>query len=205
MIDTEGESRYIDAVPRLANKYEASSIHSVLDVGSWRLQINFNDLRGLELAASEAEKYTQMVEDKCLWAARFGIEGLGEGIVWIPIGQHWGNSDLFFKTKGEKHQEVTKTKKKSTIDPEVISSVNGFVEFAVTDNRLQKGIDYLVEMGKAVDMKSAGEFLKWVGNDVKRECGLELEDNELEWKQVAKAVNNRALVFFKARAMSLAS
>jgi hypothetical protein len=45
-------------------------------------------------------------------------------------------------------------------------------------------------------MRSLGAFLKWVGGDVRRECASELEANNLEWKAVAKAVNERAKTWF---------
>lgn len=198
------QSRYIDALPTLRGIYESAGVHSVHDVGTWRLQVDFNDKDSMETALAEAEKYAEMVEQLCPWGQRFGIEGMGEGIVWVPIAKHWGNSDLFFKTKGDKHKEVKKAKRnKPSIDPEIVNSVNQFVDFAVTDVRLEKGLDYLREMGKDVDMKFTGDFLKWIGADVKRECEADLEASELEWKQVSKAVNTRALQFFKDKARNL--
>ena len=73
----------------------------------------------------------------------------------------------------------------------------------MTEGRLEQGLEYLAEMGHAVEMRSTGQFLQWVGRDVKRECRAELEASELEWKQVAKAVNRKALEFFKARVQAI--
>ncbi len=78
-----------------------------------------------------------------------------------------------------------------------------FVDLAVTENRLEQGLEYLAEMGHAIEMRSTGPFLQWVGQDVKRECRAELEASDLEWKQVGKAVNRKALEFFKARVQAL--
>lgn len=53
--------------------------------------------------ANVLEFYTKEVEEQCPFAKHFGIEGIGEGIVWE--GQYDGKQ-LMFKTKGKKHATV---------------------------------------------------------------------------------------------------
>lgn len=198
------ESRYVDAVRPLEGAYDDNRIFSVYDVPTWELGIDFTSEESKEQAIEAVDRMTDEVEKACPWGRKFGLEGLGEGIVWVPVGTHWGHSDLFWKSKGKKHKEVKRAKRnKPSLDPEVIASVGKFVEFAVTEARLDKGIDYLVEMGHPVEMRSMGHFLKWVGQDVERECAAELEANDLKWKQVAKAVSAKAKEFFVAKAKSL--
>ncbi len=193
----EAEKTYLDAVPALGEEYAEVGIHSVLDVETWRLAIDFSDRRSIEAGIEKANAIVEEVEKACPWGRRFGVEGIGEGVVWTPVGEHWGKSWLYWKAKGEAHKQVKGPK--VTLDPAVAASIDGFVELTVTENRLEQGLEYLAEMGHAIEMRSTGPFLQWVGKDVKRECRAELEASELEWKQVGKAVGRKALAFFKAR------
>ena len=195
-VSEEEKSYYVDIVPTLGENYKDNNIFSVFDGPKWNLTVDFGDTLSKEKAILEFEKYTKEVEKECPWAKKFGISGIGEGVVWQPLGIHWGKSDLFFKIKGEKHK-ATKTKsKKESMDPEILKSIEEFIEFSLTENRLNQGIDALKEAGHEVGPQSTGHYLKWIGSDVQRECRLELEDNGLEWKQVTKALNVRARQFF---------
>lgn len=190
------ESRYVDAVPRLSDRFAELGIHSILDGPVWEETVDFLRDEAIAAFVEKAQALTEQVEARCPWGARFGLEGVGEGIVWIPIGDRFGRTDLYFKTKGEKHRNTGGKGVRIPIDPQVLAGVATFVEYAVTENRLQQGLDVLAEMGLPVEMKSMGDFLRWVGNDVKRECAAELEASGLEWKRVAKSVNAKARTFF---------
>jgi hypothetical protein len=50
-------------------------------------------------------------------------------------------------------------------------------------DRFHQGIEVLCESGSRA-RHAMGHFLKWVGQDVKRECALELESNALAWGDV---------------------
>jgi len=162
----------------------------------WKVTIDFSNKESRENAVTYITESTLEVGQRCPWAARFGCEGIGEGIVWMPQGDYFGKSDLMFKSKSEDHKVKTKSPAVS-MDPEVLKSIEDFVEYAVTENRLLQGLEVMREMGHPVDMKSTKHFLGWVGNDVRTECRDELEASNLEWKQVAKFVNDRALAFWK--------
>jgi hypothetical protein len=110
---------------------------------------------------------------------------------------------LFFKTKGEKHKKVKSTREKPSIDPEVMQGITEFVEFAVTEGRLEQGLDVLKEQGRDIEMRSMGPFLKWVASDVARECAAELEASKLEWAQVQGAVQVKAREFFKGACQTI--
>lgn len=195
VVDGE-ESRYLDALPKLGDEFSSLQIFSIADAPTFSLQVDFGQSESKMKALEYAMQVTDEVERACPWAKRFGVEGVGEGIVWMPVDKHWGNSSLFFKTKGEKHK-VTKSKKTQVqLSPEVLANIDEFLEFSLPENRLRQGIEAIREMGFSFDMKSMGEYLKWVGQDVKRECALELESNNLEWKDVSKAVTNKARAFF---------
>ncbi len=192
----EGDKEeYIDAVPVLGMWYSEVGIYSVADVPQYELTVDFTDEESKQNAIDYATFETGKVEACCPWGKHFGVEGIGEGIVWFPIEEHFGDTDYFFKTKGPKHR-VTKPKVSTQLTPEVLQNAKAFVEFAVTENRLTQGIEYLKEMGYELDMTSLGHYLKWVGGDVKEECALELESNGLVWKHVAKTVAFKAKGFY---------
>lgn len=206
----EGESgRYLDiaSIDKLHQLLwdSKTEIYSIFEAPTYELEIDFQKQESLEAAVEKYEKLTQEIEDCCPYGKLSGFEGMGEGIVWIPITKHSGHqSDLFFKTKGDKHKVVKRAQRnKSPMDPEVIESVEKFIDYAVTENRLLQGIDYLKEMNHQIEIQSMGHFLKWIGKDVQTECRVELQSNDLKWKQVSKSVGNKARDWFKKRALSL--
>jgi hypothetical protein len=197
------ESRYIDALPWLEGEFSEHRIFSVLDALQWRnLVVDFSSQESKEAALVIIERETAGVEDKCPWANKFGIDGLGEGIVWTPIGEHYGNTDLYFKSKGDKHKEV-KSGSTPALAPEVIESIEKFVDFAVTEQRLEQGLEAIQEQGHTIDMRSMGHYLKWFVQNVKRESVVELESNFLEWEQVSKVVMAKARTFFQGHVQGL--
>ena len=130
---------------------------------TYSIDINFNHP---ELVQNEIISLTEQVENECPVGKAFGVSGIGEGIVWkcvdIPFPDYW------FKVKGEKHS-VSKVKTLASVDTEKVNSIIEFSEKVVTENRLNQGIEYLKEMGKPIDMKSTGDFIRWVFNDVMKE------------------------------------
>lgn len=187
--------RYFE-VPRLGDRLSQAAIYSIADAPEWHVELDFGARDALERAAASIDEATREVERGCPWAARFGVQGIGEGLVWHPLGEHFGDSELFFKSKGEEHQIVRRAEPRVAIDPERLASVEAFVTYAVTEPRLAQGLEVLREQGLELEMRSLGAFLKWVGGDVRRECAAELEANNLEWKAVAKAINERAKDWF---------
>jgi len=193
------DARYLNAIPEIGDKYAAASIYSILDGGpKWELTVDFNDRASLEAAAERATELTAEVERQCPWAARFGAEGIGEGIVWTPMGDHWGDTRLFFKTKGILHKQASPREGKTQIrvDPSMRASAQEFVDSMLDEDRLQQGVDFLREQGMALEPRSIGEFLKWISQDVQREGASDLEVSGLEWKVVSKAVSNTARNWF---------
>ncbi|MFT5431356.1 MAG: hypothetical protein ACI9OJ_002035 [Myxococcota bacterium] len=198
------EDRYIDAIPKFEDEFADANIFSVMDAPVLKIVVDYQSPASKTQALEAAMNATEAVEAACPWAKRFGLGGIGEGLVWTPLEEHWGNSDLMFKTKGDKHQVVKSKTPKLQLTPEVLEGIADFVEFAVTDVRLTQGLGAVCEMGHAFEMRSLSHFLKWVGQDVRRECELELEDNGLEWKAVSKAVTQKAREFFMDRVTSAA-
>lgn len=135
----------------------------------------------------------------------FGVEGMGEGLVYYPVNFGYRRCDVasyMFKAKGEKHRTV-KTKKAASIDPVHAKNVADFVELVVSEARLEQGLQEVC--GGEADIKKTGDFLKWVGQDVHKECQVELDAACLSWKDVGKGISKRAALWFKEKAQCIQS
>ena len=129
---------------------------------------------------------TLNIDEKCPVGEAFGIIDKGEGIVWTYINED--GAKLRFKTKGESHK-VVKTKKLVSVDTEKLNSISEFVEYSVTENRLEQAAISVFGIGGRLDIKKTGEFLKWLVNDILREEIDTLAKNGLEPKEVTSAIS----------------
>jgi len=180
--------------------------------------LNWNDKGALEVRAAEISMEVLKVEEADPWVSEvFGVDGTGEGLVLYPVSifrdddyvsqdlaDHIGPlidrdrfSELIFKAKGDKHK-VVKQKRPAQVDPEVAKNAADFVELFLTDARLDQGVTEAC--GGEFDPKRTGDFLKWIGQDVKKESAVELEAAGLEWKQVSKLVTDRARQWYTRKA-----
>lgn len=170
-------------------------------------EVNFNDADQCQSFADLLNEQVKRVgEQDPFIRGIFGVDGPGEGWVISPICNpgsdpldgdldvYWYNV-LAFKVKTDAHM-VQKTKKKVSKDIEVPAGVVELVDMFVTPARCEQG---LTEIGGDAVMSNTGNFLKWLGQDVKKESEIELADAGLEWKDVTKHVTKAAQVWFMAK------
>ena len=156
--------------------------------------VDFSSHASLADFADKVNGFVNSWEETDPWVkAEYGIEGPGEGLVFYanPTSDEPAYKGFMFKAKGEKHR-VNKTKTAAQVDPEVLRSTQAFVDFAITIPRLEQG---LAEIGDAIP-ENTGPFLKWVMNDVLKECTPELADSGLTWKQVSGSLARKAREWF---------
>jgi hypothetical protein len=131
-------------------------------------------------------------------ARMFDVSDAGEGLVLAPMSPmtiyEW--PALTFKAKAEAHR-VKKEGKAVSERLSIPAGAREFVATFVTEARCQQGLNEVC--GGVADPQKIPAFLAWVGGDVKEESGAELEDMGLEWKAVAKLVNQASVRWFKAR------
>jgi hypothetical protein len=163
-------------------------IFNIEDYHSYSLEIDFN---APEKAQNRLVEITEAVEKLCPVGSSFGVEGIGEGVVWSAM---YNGSKLRFKVKGEKHS-VSKVKKLASVDTEKLASIEAFVEYAVTEARMYQGLGVVFPSGNLVNTK-LGEYLKWMMTDIIAEETDTMTDNGLEPKDVGKYVSNKAKKFF---------
>lgn len=142
------------------------------------------------------------VEAEDPWVKQtFGLSGVGEGLVFYPVGEHaTGNPErlflLMFKAKGDKHRTAGQ-RKPAQVSAEVVNSIDEFVDLMVTEARLIQGVSEAC--GGELHMRHTGKFLQWVCGDVEKESAAELEAASLTWDQVQKGVQARAREWLRSR------
>lgn len=129
----------------------------------------------------------------------FEVEGPGEGLVVMPMHPRNGDierdiySSFTFKVKAE-HHGVKKVKNPASRKFDIPSGAQEFVHMFVTEARCQQGLSEVC--GGVAEKPRTPDFLKWMGNDVRKESVVELEEAGLEWGSVAKLINQAAVVWF---------
>jgi hypothetical protein len=118
---------------------------------------------------------------------QFGVEAAGEGVVFYPDTHDWETyKNLMFKAKTEAHR-VNKSNSAASAKVEVSHYVVEFAEKFATIQRFEQA---MTEINTGFDMKSMGQFLKWVNTDILKESKDEIEESELNWKECAKEITN---------------
>lgn len=147
-----------------------------------------------ERALADITKWTLEVEEESPFCKSLGVSGIGEGIVF-SVGNDFDQS---FKSKGEKHSK-SKVKKLPTVDIEKLNGVDSFIQKHVNEDRLQQGFDIVCHSEELKDMKSLGEFIRWVNNDVWTEEGDEAEENDIERKLFGSRMSPICVKWFKEK------
>lgn len=168
---------------------ESIRFYPVETFGVYNVQL---DLDNVHLAQQEIKDLTISVENECPVGKYFGVSGTGEGIVFTDETKQYS-----FKSKGEKHS-VSKVKVIADVDIEKINKIKDFVDYSVTENRLNQGIEYLKEMNKELDISNIGDFLRWLTNDVLKEEQDVITENGLDndLKAIMKSVSSKGRKWF---------
>ncbi len=168
--------------------------------------------------SASAEELTKITETINGWVSEveasdpwtkevFGVEGTGEGLVFYPRSQehltYADFSNLVFKAKGEKHKNIA-TAKPAQVDASTAASMDAFVTMVLTEARLEQGATKVSPDGALTyDMKNTGKFVSWVSADVEKETQDELAASGLTFKQVQKAISDKARAWYIAKAKAL--
>jgi len=156
-----------------------NGIYNIFDYPNWTMDIDFNNPA---LKQNDLIDITIGIEDECPVGKAFGFSGTGEGAVWSAI--HNGKRYIF-KVKGEKHS-VSKVKTLASVDVEKLNGINEFIDYAVTENRLDQAIDTVCK--NSLDIQKMGDIIRWVMADVIKEETDTLESNGLTTKDVTSKI-----------------
>ena len=154
------------------------------------------DFKFPEIAQNKMIEITEAVENECPVGKHFGVSGIGEGVVWTCVSDGWNDSGTWFKVKGEKHS-VSKVRTLNAVDVEAVENIRAFVAATVTEARLEQGLDNLVrEQLLPFEMKSMGDFIRWVYNDVLKEEMDAIVASQIDTKKLGSAIANEARPWF---------
>lgn len=170
--------------------------------------VNFaGDAADLQPVVDDVNEHVLKVEACDPWILqKFSVRGVGEGLVLYPVvnsidmprGNYKVTTDLMWKAKGEKHAVIAKTKPVQ-VDPTVAANLDGFVQLVLTEARLEQGAAHAALHGMGgmpYDMRDMGRFLKWITDDVSRECQTEREAAKIAEKSASGAVMKAARTWF---------
>lgn len=178
------------------------NVHFVSEVPPVLLAVDFAQP---DTIVAELERLTNEYEAQCPFGAKFGLEGIGEGLVWAPLMLDFDEviplnmqHRMWFKTKGEKHgNKGTNNTVKVAVTAEKVEDFNALLAQIMPEWRLEQGMQKLHEAGYALPTKEqTGEFIKWVVGDVYKEELDTVEASEFEWKVVAGELSKRARTWF---------
>jgi hypothetical protein len=189
-IQSDGVWKSKDAVSKV--KFEEIGVYNIYDYPSFSIDIDFNRP---ELSQNKLAELTTEVEKSCPVAAKHGVIGTGEGIVWKCVTPGWESPDFFFKVKGKEHS-VTKVKQLAAVDVELVNSQREFAEKTVTENRCRQGVSKLKEMGLKADKTSVGAFIKWIVADIEKEESDTAKASGIDIKKAGGELTKAAKTWF---------
>jgi len=182
----DADSYYIDS-KNLSSPDD--QIYNINDFTTYNISIDFNYP---ELSQNKFVKLVNAVECECPVGKKLGVEGIGEGIVWTGYYDHVRH---VFKTKGAKHS-ISKVKTVAPVNVEKLNSIKEFVDYAITENRLQQAVTEVFGDSEPT-IKKMRDFLRWIMNDVKEEEADVLSKNSLILKDVGRSISNKARPWFQ--------
>ena len=167
-------------------------IYNITDYVSYHITIDFNRP---DLAQVEMAKITDIVEKLCPVGKAFGVEGIGEGIVWSAT---YKGSKLRFKVKGEKHAGASKVKTLKPVDSERINRIIDLVNTIVTGGRLEQMFNLACDIinGGLPERKFLGDFIRMVIKDTMEEDIVAITEAGFEPKEINKYISEVARAYF---------
>ena len=175
-------------------------IFNICDFPTYSITIDLSSLKDVERADEEMQTLVEQIDKKCPLAAQLGVEGGGEGIVYTYHPVEPDSTLYHFKVKGTSHQ-IVKKPKVWNVSAEKVQSIAAFIEYAVTEARLDQGISYLEEMNIPIEPESTRKYINWVAQDVLKEESHMLEQLGLKEKdiksQLSKTIRNGWLIRLK--------
>jgi hypothetical protein len=170
-------------------------VFNIYDFKTWELEIDFEKFHE---SINQIVDNTIKVEEECPFAKEFGSIGIGEGIVYICTTPGFNNSDFWFKSKGEKHANS----KVKTLKPVDDAKINRMIEISnrVTPAwRLEQMFNQTFDTinGGIVTTEKLGDYIKAVNNDICKEETLLMEQEGIQFKDIAKYVSTITRDYFK--------
>jgi hypothetical protein len=185
-LDKQAPAYWVDCTD-LGNSEDR--IYNINDFQTYEMEVDFNSP---ELVQNKFSELTIAVEEECPVAKAFGFSGIGEGIVWTT---EVNGERYLFKVKGEKHS-ASKVKVLAAVDVEKVESIQKFVDYAVTESRLDQAIENVFPNNEPLSMHKFGDVVRWMVNDIIKEEMDVLVENNLEPKSVNSKIASQTKEMF---------
>ena len=164
---------------------------------TFSIKVDLTDNVQVANAVEQMIDITNKVEEECPFAKLFDISGVGEGVVYHA---NYKNKHFIFKVKGEKHS-VSKVKKLASVNPEVVKAVNEFIDYAVTENRLQQGLEVVASDNNVsqndLEFNHISGFIKFMVSDIMREEADTIKANNLPEKDAISQIKAKSSKFYR--------
>lgn len=163
-------------------------VYDIRDFKTFEIVIDFNNAL---LSQNEMVDMVAEVEAECPVAKVFEVSGIGEGIVFTI---DYNDTIFRWKMKGEKHAGKSKVRTTSRVDDVKLQLVIDIVDKVTPEWRLEQMYQETFDTlnGGVGDIKGMGDFLRKVVNDVMKEEGELLTENNLIPKDINSAVSKVA-------------
>lgn len=174
-------------------KWPSRSIYNIYDFPSYDIEIDFN---APHLSQNTLTTMTEAIEQQCPVGAHFGQIGCGEGIVWTEWQQTHGC--LTFKVKGREHM-IINSKTLVPIHTPKLNSVQEFVEYSCTKNRMQQAYNCIQEEMPSIQAKDFSTFVRWLAEDIIKEEKDTMDAVHIDAKDVTRVITSTAQAWFSNR------
>jgi hypothetical protein len=166
-------------------KNESIQCYNIEDFPTFKVVVDFENPK---LSQNEIIDLTIQVEEKCPVGFKFGVEGIGEGIVFSCTLND--GSVVRFKSKGEKHSK-TKVKVLKEVDNELEVLKQNLALELTPDWRVDQAIQEVFNTlnNGVVDVKGLGDVIKWVLADIVKEESHKLAEAKIELKQLSSYIS----------------
>ena len=163
-------------------------VYDIRDFKCFEIKIDFNNPL---LSQNAMVDMVVEVENECPVAKVFNVTGIGEGIVFTV---EFNNTTLRWKMKGEKHAGASKVKVAKKVDDVKLQLVIDIIDKVTPEWRLEQMYQETFDTlnGGVGDIKGMGDFLRKVVNDIMKEEGELLAENNLIPKDINSGVSKVA-------------
>lgn len=175
----------------------AARIHFIYEFPHFNMNICFAQSE-LGMATNELAALTKSVEERCPVARQFGVDGIGEGVVWHGSCVHRDTiHHLRFKVKGSLHAS-TKVTTLAAVEVEKLDSVDVFITNTTTESRLEQGLKETSGDQPPTDA-DIGPFIRWMRADIIKEEADTMHESGISAKELGKplAAKCRAWILSK--------
>ena len=176
-------------------KWHEKSIYNIYEFPTYEIDIDFH---APDRSQDQLTKLTEAIDRQCPVGAHFGQNGCGEGIVWVEWQQTHGA--LTFKVKGPQHRIINSDVLVPIQTPKM-NSMEEFVDYACTKNRMQQAYHCLEEEYGSVSAKDCAVFIRWLVEDIIKEERETMDESHIDRRDLTRAITSKAEKWFNEHLM----